>query len=106
MTQTTNTVLWNDSCSIRELSISVEKNGAVGAICNSTIVLKVLKSEMQNWPERIPAMIVGAPEATEDKVATRVVEEVSKGAAALLEPDFHRSQGRNGRLSMHTDPRL
>jgi transaldolase len=35
-----------------------------------------------------------------------VVEELSVEAARLLEPIFHASSGRNGRLSVQTDPRL
>jgi transaldolase len=35
-----------------------------------------------------------------------IVEEMSANAARLLEPIFHREKGRNGRLSIQTDPRL
>ena len=46
MTQTTPTALWNDSCSVKELTASIETNGAVGATCNPVIVMSVLKKEM------------------------------------------------------------
>lgn len=106
MTSTTPTALWNDSCSIDELSSSISQNGAVGATANPVIVLAVLKKEMHLWKDRIPAIIKDMPHATEDQVAWRLVEEMSIRAARLLEPVFQRDKGRNGRLSVQTDPRL
>jgi transaldolase len=106
MTRTTPTALWNDSCALAELSASIERNGAVGATCNPVIVLEVLKKEWPLWKDRVPAVIREMPYATEDQVAWRLVEEVSTRAAALLEPIYWRDQGRNGRLSIQTDPRL
>jgi transaldolase len=104
MTQTTPTCLWNDSAAIRELTASIE-DGAVGATCNPVIVLEVLKSEMQVWKDRIAALLTEMPEATEHQIAWRVVEEMSAKAAKLLKPIFDRENGRNGRLSIQTDPR-
>ncbi len=106
MIRTTPTVLWNDSCVLAELSASIERNGAVGATCNPVIVLEVLKKEWQVWKERIPRIVREMPGATEDGVAWRVVEEMSTGAARLLEPAFEQHAGRNGRLSIQTDPRF
>ena len=106
MTQTTPTALWNDSCSIAELQESIGGNGAVGATCNPVIALAVLKKEMPSWKDRIPALIREHPTATEDGIALRVVEEMSREAARLLKPIFDRENGRNGRLSIQTDPRL
>lgn len=106
MTQSTPTALWNDSCSQEELSTSIEQNGAVGATANPVIVLGVLKKEMPVWKERIPAIIRTMPTATEDAVAWRLTEEMSVAAAKLLDPVFVREQGRNGRLSVQTDPRF
>jgi transaldolase len=104
MTQTTPTCLWNDSAAIRELTASIE-NGAVGATCNPVIVLEVLKSEMQVWGDRIAGLLQEMPEATEHQIAWRVVEEMSAKAAKLLKPIFDRENGKNGRLSIQTDPR-
>jgi transaldolase len=106
MTKTTPTVLWNDSCSLQELSTSIEMNGAVGATCNPVIVLEVLKKEMHLWKDRIPALVSEMAGAREDQVAWRLVEEMSTRAAELLKPIFDREKGRNGRLSIQTDPRL
>ncbi len=106
MTQTTPTSLWNDSCSVKELSTSIEMNGAVGATCNPVIVLSVLKKEMHLWKDRIPAIISEMSTASDNEIAWRLVEEMSIKAAQLLEPVFSRHAGKNGRLSIQTDPRL
>jgi transaldolase len=105
MTQTTPTCLWNDSASVQELTYSIE-HGAVGATCNPVIVLGVLKKEMPQWKERIQALIQERPEATEEEIAWQVVRDISSKSAALLKPIFDRQGGRNGRLSIQTDPRL
>ena len=106
MTRTTPTVLWNDSCSLQELGDSIQQNGAVGATCNPVIVLTVLKKEWSVWKDRIAALIRENPHASEDTIAWRLVEEMSVKAAELLAPVFTRERGRNGRLSIQTDPRL
>ncbi len=105
MTQTTQTCLWNDSAAINELTYSID-HGAVGATCNPVIVLGVLKKEMSLWRPRIQTLVDEMPTATEDQVAWKVVEEVSTKAAALLKPIFDAQGGRNGRLSIQTDPRM
>ena len=105
MTQTTPTCLWNDSASIQELTYSIE-HGAVGATCNPVIVLGVLKKEMNLWKDRIRSLIDELSTATEDQIAWQLVREVSVKAAALLRPFFEAHRGRNGRLSIQTDPRL
>jgi len=105
MTQSTPTCLWNDSASVHELSYSIE-HGAVGATCNPVIVLGVLKKEMDDWRTRIQALIREFPIATEDEIAWQLVREISVKAAALLKPIFDEHHGKNGRLSIQTDPRL
>jgi len=105
MTQSTPTSLWNDSASIQELTYSIE-HGATGATCNPVIVLGVLKKEMPQWKDRIHALIAERPLATEDEIAWQLVREVSIKGAALLRPIFEAQGGRNGRLSIQTDPRL
>jgi transaldolase len=105
MTQTTPTCLWNDSASIEELTYSIE-HGAVGATCNPVIVVGVLKKEMSFWKGRIQELIKELSTATEDEIAWQLVREISIRAAALLKPIFDAQGGRNGRLSIQTDPRL
>ncbi len=106
MTATTPTALWNDSCAIGELKPSIEENGAVGATCNPVIVLDVLKKEMHLWKDRIAQLPAAYPRSSEDELSWRLVEEVSRKAAVLLEPAFREHRGKNGRLSIQTDPRL
>jgi transaldolase len=105
MTQTTPTCLWNDSASIEELTYSIE-HGATGATCNPVIVLGVLQKEMALWKDRIRAMIKERPTATEDELAWQLVREISVKSAELLRPIFDAQGGKNGRLSIQTDPRL
>ena len=105
MTQTTPTCLWNDSAAIQELTYSIE-HGAVGATCNPVIVLGVLKKEMNLWKDRIHALIEQMPAATEDQIGWQMVREISARSAGLLKPIFDQHKGRNGRLSIQTDPRL
>lgn len=105
MTQTTPTCLWNDSASVQELTYSIE-HGAVGATCNPVIVLGVLKKEMPQWKDRILELIREWPTATEEQIAWQLVQEISAKSAALLKPIFDAQRGRNGRLSIQTDPRF
>jgi len=104
MSMTTPTKLWNDSCSIAELTESL-KHGAVGATCNPVIVETVLKQEWDSWKDRIPALIKENPSDSEDEIAWKIIEEMSVKAARLLMPVFESEKGKNGRLSMQTDPR-
>jgi transaldolase len=106
MTQTTPTALWNDSSAISELSASIEQNGAVGATCNPVIVLEVLKKEWSLWKDRIPALVSEMPCATDEEIGWKLTEEISLKAAGLLEPVFRRENGRNGRLSIQTNPKF
>jgi transaldolase len=105
MTQTTPTMLWNDSADIDELKYAIE-HGAVGATCNPVIALGILKKHLAEWNPRIQALLTEMPEATEDQIGWKLVEEMSIRAAKLLEPAFAADGGRNGRLSIQTDPRL
>jgi transaldolase len=105
MTQTTPTCLWNDSAGLDDLTYSIG-HGAVGATCNPVIVLDVLKQEMPLWRPRIEALIEEQPAATEREIAWALVEEISATRALLLRDIFDAQQGRNGRLSIQTDPIL
>ena len=104
MVCTTQTDLWNDSCSIAELQYAIDC-GATGATANPVIVGEVLKKEWHLWKEWIQKALEEMPTATEDQVAWKLVEEISAKGAKLLEPIFHRENGKKGRLSIQTDPR-
>jgi transaldolase len=102
---TTPTDIWNDSCAIDELEYAISF-GAVGATANPTIVVDVWKKEPGYWQNRVRALATEHPVATEVDLAWLVVEEMSTRGARLLEPAFAAHAGRQGRLSMQTDPTL
>jgi transaldolase len=66
----------------------------------------VLKKEFDAWRGRIQSLAKEFWTATEDEIAWQVVREMSANAAALLKPIFDQQNGKNGRLSIQTDPRL
>jgi transaldolase len=103
MTETSPTVLWNDSADPHELGDAIGW-GAVGATCNPVIALAVLKADLPMWRQRIAAALAEHPAATEAEIGWEMVRRLSVEAARLLEPAFERHQGRNGRLSIQTDP--
>ena len=103
--RTTPTALWNDSADPDELRQSISFGG-VGATCNPTIAYTCINQKKDRWLPRIGELAEEMPEATESEIGWQVVRELSIEAAALLEPIFEEHKGRNGRLSMQTDPRL
>jgi len=103
MTQTTETCLWNDSADLDELRYSLDQGG-VGATCNPVIAHTVVKARQKEWRPRIEAMSRELPTASESQLAWATVEQLSIDAAALLRPVFDAHHGRNGRLSIQTDP--
>lgn len=105
MAQSTPSCLWNDSAAFDELSYSIQ-HGGVGATCNPVIVVDVLKKEIDSWAGRIQELIRQNPTATEDQIGWKVVEEITKRGAQMLLPSFEKHRGRNGRLSVQTDPRF
>jgi len=102
---TTATDIWNDSCAVPELEYAISF-GAVGATANPTIVADVWKGEPAYWRGRVQALAEARGDATEVELAWAIVEEMSLRAAPLLMPAFAASGGRQGRLSMQTDPTL
>lgn len=103
--QDTPTSLWNDSADLAELAASIEF-GAVGATCNPVIAYTVIKNDLDTWAPRLREIADANPTAGESEIGWLAVEQLSIEAAALLEAEFEASGGRNGRLSMQTDPRL
>jgi transaldolase len=105
MSRTTPTRLWNDSADPRELTAAIGW-GAVGATANPVIALAALRADGPRWRGRLTKLAAEHPTATESELGWLAVEELSVAAAALLEPAFRASDGRDGRLSIQTDPRL
>lgn len=102
---TTPTALWNDSADPVELEGSIGF-GAVGATCNPVIAHTVISDHLDRWQPRIRQLATEHPTWSESRIGWRVVEELSVEAARLLMPAFRSSGGRDGRLSIQTDPRL
>ena len=105
MAQETPTRLWNDSATPAELSAAIGW-GAVGATCNPVIALAALRSDLPRWQRRIREYAEEHPTASESQIGWAMVKELSVEAAALLTEAFDEHAGRNGRLSVQTDPRL
>ena len=103
--RTTATALWNDSADIAELTRAID-HGAVGATCNPVIALTTIRNNLEEWGPRLTRLAQDHPEASENAIGWLAIEQMSIDAAALLEPVFHAHHGRNGRLSVQTDPRL
>lgn len=101
----TATDLWNDSCAVGELEAAIAI-GAVGATANPTIVSDVWKADTARWRAATQELAQEHPAWTEIDLAWAIVEAMSLRAAPLLLPAFERTDGRQGRLSIQTDPTL
>ncbi len=104
MAVTTPTDLWNDSCSVEELTYAI-KHGAVGATTNPVIVGNVLQKELHLWEDRIGQLIKKNPTASEDDVTWMLIEEMAVKGAELLQPVFERENKKKGRISIQTNPK-
>jgi transaldolase len=99
----TATDIWNDSCAVDELAYAIA-NGAVGATANPTIVSDVWRADPGRWRGATRDLAGAHPAWTEVDLAWAIVEAMSLEAAPLLLPAFERFAGRQGRLSMQTNP--
>lgn len=105
MTEETPTRLWSDSVALKELSAAIGW-GAVGATCNPVIALAALRDDLPQWQRRIREYAEAHPTASESEIGWAMVQQLSIEAASLLTGAFNEHAGRNGRLSVQTDPRL
>lgn len=103
--RTTSTALWNDSSDLEELSESISF-GAVGATCNPVIAHATILRHLDSWTPRIRQINEDNPSWTDAQIGWQAVKDMSVEAAKLLEPIFQQQSGRNGRLSVQTDPAL
>lgn len=99
------TVLWNDSSDLEELRQSISFGG-VGATCNPVIAYTTIAKHLEIWKERIQKIAAQHPTWGESQIGWQAVKDMSVEAAKLLEDTFDRTNGRDGRLSVQTDPRL
>ena len=104
-TKAFDTVLWNDSSDLDELKQSISFGG-VGATCNPAIAYATLSKYPDIWNPRIKQIADDNPTWSESEIGWQAVKDMSIEAAALLKPSYDASNGRNGRLSVQTDPRL
>ncbi len=103
--RSTPTALWNDSSDLDELTQSISFGG-VGATCNPVIAYTTISGNLGVWGPRIRAIAASNPTWGESQIGWEAVKDMSVEAAALLRPIFDDHKGRNGRLSVQTDPRL
>lgn len=101
----TPTSLWNDSADPNELQASIGF-GAVGATCNPVIAFTAINKYPEVWGPRLRELAAEHPTWGESELGWEAVRELSIDAAKLLLPIFEETDGRNGRLSIQTDPRL
>jgi transaldolase len=96
---------WNDSCAPNELAEAVA-HGAVGATSNPVIVFTAVKQDPATSTALIDRLIADHPEEAEEEIAWRLIEELGRRAAALLEPVYRETGGARGFLSMQVNPKL
>lgn len=96
---------WNDSCAVAELRDAIE-HGAVGATSNPVIVYTAVKQDPATWTPFLDQLVAAFPEASEDDLAWRLIEELGRRAASLLDPVHRSTGGRQGFLSMQVNPKL
>jgi transaldolase len=101
----TATDLWNDSSAPDELEYAIA-NGAVGATSNPPITLDVLRKEPDRWRARARELYTSFSSWSEIEITWQIYEEIALRGAAVLRPIFDASGGRQGRLSIQTDPTL
>ncbi len=96
---------WNDSCDLRELAEAV-KNGAVGATSNPLIVSTALATDRERWMPVLDGLIRDHPTEIEDDIAWRLIAQIGREAAAILQPVYERTGGKKGFLSMQVSPKF
>lgn len=96
---------WNDSCDLRELGEAVGR-GAVGATSNPVIVTTALAEDREHWIPVLDRLVRDHPTETEDELAWRLIAQVGREAAALLQPVFERTRGEKGYLSMQVNSKF
>ncbi|XCB31042.1 transaldolase family protein [Arcanobacterium hippocoleae] len=104
-TQKFDTVLWNDSSDLEELRQSIAF-GSVGATCNPVIAYTTIAKHPEIWGDRIRKIAADHPTWSESRIGWQAVKDMSVEAAKLFEDTFEKTNGRDGRLSVQTDPRL
>lgn len=96
--------LWNDSCALNELKDAVAV-GMVGATSNPVIVGAAVQSDKARLLPVLDALIAEHPRDNEDEIAWRLIAHVVKEGAAVLEPTWRKSDGKQGFISAQVSPK-
>ena len=86
------TVLWNDSSDLDELTQSISFGG-VGATCNPVIAYTTISKHPDVWEPRIKAIADANPTWGESEIGWQAVKDMSVEAARLLAPAFEEHKG-------------
>ncbi len=99
------TNIWMDSCGEEELNYGLER-GITGATSNPIIVGAVIKKELAVWGPRIRELADEMPEATEEEIVWRLIDEIGSLRAKKLLPIYRDTKGKRGRLSIQTNAKF
>ncbi|HUP58601.1 MAG TPA: transaldolase family protein, partial [Bdellovibrionota bacterium] len=95
---------WNDSCSPKELAEAVAL-GATGATSNPVIVGQVVKADPGTWNPLIDSITREHRSATDEEIAWKLIDEIARHSAAILEPVYRSTSGDRGYLSVQVNPK-
>src|SRR5207302_10522875 len=80
-------------------------HGFVGATSNPVIVASTVAQDKAKWIPFLDALIADQQSATEDDIAWKLIATVVREGAALLLPEYQRSQGKRGLLCAQVSPK-
>lgn len=96
--------LWNDSCALNELKDAVAV-GMVGATSNPVIVGAAVTADKARLLPVLDGLISAHPHDSEDDIAWKLIAHVVKEGAAVLEPVYERTGGKQGFISAQVSPK-
>ncbi|MEM7145332.1 MAG: transaldolase family protein [Verrucomicrobiota bacterium] len=96
---------WNDSCEPDHLAEAVAK-GASGATSNPVIVEAAVSSNKERWMPVVVDLSASYPNDSAEEITWRLISEMGRQAAEILEPVYKASGGTKGFLSLQVNPEL
>lgn len=99
------TAIWMDSCGEEELNYGLARSIG-GATSNPNIIGAVVKEELAVWEPRIKSLVRDFPDATEDEITWKLIDEVGALRSRKLLSIFEETHGRRGRLSIQTNAKF
>jgi len=94
---------WNDSCDPSQLKEAVAK-GATGATSNPVIVETVVSENQDQWAPIVRHLAQIHPQDSSEEITWRLIAEIGRQAAEILEPVYNATNGKNGFLSLQVNP--